>query len=99
MAKQSAQQQDADAVASSLHDTAGLAHLRARRRADLIVIESGPEHDPHPRARLRRVGVHQWRLEMATHTGRWETTPFQAQRDELVRLLVENFGWTLAPLE
>jgi hypothetical protein len=36
---------------------------------------------------------------MAKHTGRWETTPFEAQRDELVRLLVETFGWTLAPTE
>jgi hypothetical protein len=99
MAKHTAQQQDAEAVASNLRETAGLAHLRVRRRADLIVIESGPDDDPNPRARLRRVGVHQWRLEMATHTGRWETTPFQAQRDELVQLLVENFGWTLAPFE
>ena len=97
MAKFIAQEFDAQAVQCYLHETAKLEHLRARRRADLVVIESGPLEDPWPRARLRRVGVHQWRLEMATHTGRWETTPFQAQRDEVLRLLVESFGWTLTP--
>jgi hypothetical protein len=99
MAKHSAQPHDAEAVETYLRDTAGLAHLRTRRRADLVIIESGADEDPWPHARLRRVGVHRWRLEMAKHTGRWETTPFEAQRDELVRLLVETFGWTLAPLE
>ena len=99
MAKHNAEQHDAEEVETYLHEAAGLAHLRTRRRGDLVVIESGPDDDPWPRARLRRVGVHQWRLEMATHTGRWQTTPFQAQRDELVRLLVENFGWTLAPVD
>ena len=99
MAKHTAQPYDAEAVETYLHENAGLAHLRARRRADLVIIESGTDDDPWPRARLRRVGVHRWRLEMAQHTGRWQTTPFEAQRDELVRLLVETFGWTLAPAE
>ena len=99
MAKHNAEQHDAEAVESYLRATAGLPHLRTRRRADVVVIESGPDDDPWPHARLRRVGAHQWRLEIATHTGRWETTPLQAQRDELVRLLVESFGWTLTPVD
>ena len=99
MAKHAVQPHDAEAVATYLCDEVGLTHLRTRRRADLLVIESGPKDNPWPRARLRRVGVHRWRLEMATHGGRWETTPFLAQRDELVMLLVESFGWTLAPAE
>lgn len=99
MAKFTAQPEDASSIEQYLHERAGLDHLRARRRADLITIESGPDDAPAPRARLRRVGVQTWRLEMATHTGRWETTPFKAPRDALVRLLVENFGWALAPIE
>jgi hypothetical protein len=99
MAKHIAQPYDADAVAACLQAKPGLGHLRTRRRADLVVIESGPQDDPWPHARLRRVGVHQWRLEMSMHTGRWEVTPFQAQRDEIVQLLIENFGWTLAPVD
>lgn len=77
MAKHIAQPHDAEAVETYLHETAGLAHLRARRRADFVIIESGANEDPWPHARLRRVGVHRWRLEMAKHTGRWETTPLE----------------------
>ena len=76
----------------------GLTHLHARHRADLITIESGPEGDRLPHARLRRVGVHLWELEMATHTGRWQPTPLRATLDELLGMLVQDFGWTLQPI-
>ena len=58
MAKHIAQPHDAEAVETYLHETAGLKHLRTRRRADLVIIESGAEEDPWPHTRLRRVGVH-----------------------------------------
>jgi hypothetical protein len=32
---------------------------------------------------------------MPTHTGRWEPTPFQANLEEIVDLLISDFGWTL----
>jgi len=98
MAKLIAQPADADELASFLV-AGGFGHLRVRRRGDLLTIESGPSDDPYPRARLRRVGAQSWRLEMATHTGRWEPTPFQGHRDEIQRLLVDNFPWTIAPLD
>lgn len=96
MAKFTAEQPDADAIEHYLRETRGLDHLRTRRRADVVVIESGPERARVPHARLRRVGVGLWCLEMATHTGRWEPTPIRAQRDELVRVLVEDFAWALS---
>ena len=65
MPKISAESRDADSVAAFLHKQ-GFNHLRARRRADLVTIESGPPADPYPHARLRRVSVHLWRLEMST---------------------------------
>jgi hypothetical protein len=77
----------------------GLRHLRARHRGDLVIIESGPSKDPWPHARLRRVGVHIWQLEMATHIGRWEPTPLRGLRDQLLTMLVDKFGWTLQPIE
>lgn len=98
MPKFSAEPEDALTVADALH-ARGLKHLRARRRADLVTIESGPDVDAHAHARLRRVAVSLWRLEMATHTGRWEVTPFRGRLAELLDTLVEAFPWTLQPLE
>jgi len=62
----------------------------------MLTIESGPPDDRMPHARFRRVGVDQWQLEMATHQGRWETTPFQAPLQDLLDTLISNFGWLLA---
>ena len=90
---------DADDVASFLGRYEELGHLRVRHRADLVTIESGPADDPIPHARLRRVTVNLWRLEMATHTGRWQPTPVRALLDEVLETLVEVFPWTLAPID
>ena len=98
MPKLQASSSDAAEVAAFLRGR-GLRHLRARHRADLVTIESGSSKDPWPHARLRRVGVHLWQLEMATHTGRWEPTPLRGQREQLLSMLVDKFGWTLQPIE
>ena len=98
MPKFSADSNDADDVEAFLHDR-HFRHLRTRHRADLVTIESGPAGDPIPCARLRRVSVHLWRLEMPTHTGRWEITPFRASLAELLDLLVDRFPWALEGLE
>jgi hypothetical protein len=98
MPKFSAESYDADTVAAFLRER-GFHHLRARRRADLVTIESGPTADPFLHARLRRASVHLWRLEMATHSGRWEITPFRAGLEDLLRTLVDHFPWTIQPIE
>jgi len=77
----------------------GLDHLRVRHRADLVIIESGSPHDPIAHARFRRVTVHLWRLEMATHTSQWQPTPLRDQLERLVETLVQDFAWTLARIE
>ena len=76
-----------------------LAHLRVRRRGDLVVIESGPKHEPIAHARFRRVTVHLWRMEMATHTGQWQPTPLRDQLQRLVEMLIKDFGWILTPID
>lgn len=86
---------DAEAVQQSLRRLPELAHLRARQRAALVTIESGPADDPFPHARLRRIASNRWRLEMPTSSGRWETTPFQGPLNDVLALLIEDFGWTL----
>jgi hypothetical protein len=99
MAKPKAESWDADAILERLHAQAGLDHLRVRHRADLVTIESGPEGDPVLHARLRRVAVSLWTLEMATHNGRWEKTPYRATRDKIVDTLMQDFGWVLEPID
>jgi hypothetical protein len=80
-----------------LHEQ-GCKHLRARKYGTSVIVESGPTADPVKHLRLRRDTVHLWRLDMATHTGRWEATPFRAQLQELVTMVVESFPWTLTPI-
>jgi len=87
---------DARAVEHFLRQHPDLAHIRVRHHARLITLESGPADDPVLHARLRRLAATLWQLEMATHTGRWEPTPFRASREDLLKLLLGNFGWTLA---
>jgi hypothetical protein len=85
-------------VARFLTARVGLEHLRVRRRGPTITIESGPKGDIHPHARLRRVTVQYFQLKMATHTGRWEPTPFRDTLDNVLPMLTDNFGWVLTPV-
>jgi hypothetical protein len=98
MAKLTAEQHDADALESFLHQE-GLTHLRVRRRGDLLTIESTPADDPIQHARLRRVTTQYWRLEMSARPKLWEPTPFRGARAEIQRLLVDSFPWMLEPRE
>ena len=99
MSKQSAEEAHARYVETLLHKREGHEHLRARRRADVVTIESGPKDDPTPHARLRRDTVHLWLLEMATHRGKWERTPVRASLEDVVATLMDDFGWTLTPVD
>lgn len=75
----------------------GATHLRARKYGSAVLVESGPASDPVKHFRLRRGTGLLWHLDMATHTGRWEPTPFGGAIDDLVTTVVEDFPWTLTP--
>jgi hypothetical protein len=77
----------------------GLSHLRVRRHGVLLTLESGPDDDPIPHLRFRRLGAHIWRVEMPTHSDGWEVTPLRGQIEKLLEFLVTETPWTLAPLE
>ncbi|MGK3998863.1 hypothetical protein [Sorangium sp. So ce1024] len=98
MSKPHAAPEHAAAVRSYL-EAHGLPHLRARKYGQLVIIESGPENDPIAHARLRRDTVHLWTLEIATHTGKWEKTGFRGLWQDLLKLMMTDFPWTLAPIE
>ena len=96
MPKLRAEEEDLEEVERFLNKRKALKHLRARKRADTIVIESGPPDDADPNARLRRVSVHLWTLEFPTHNGRWEPTPYKDSVEALLLCLVKSFPWTIA---
>ncbi len=92
-------EQDAASARKYFDEFEGLEHLRLRARADLLVIESGPQKDPIPHARLRRLSPQTWRLEMASPTERWQPTPDQGPMRSLLERLVNVYTWILAPRE
>jgi len=98
MAKFNAESYDASAAEGFLHSQ-GLDHIRVRKHAAVLNLESGPSDDPVKHARLRRVSVNYWTLEMPTHTGRWERTGLRDNRANLLKALVQDFAWTLTPIE
>jgi hypothetical protein len=75
-----------------------LSHLRVRRRGDALILESGPEDDPVKHVRFRRVAMHLWIAEMATHTGRWQPSGLRGRLNELLETVVDAFGWVLTPI-
>jgi len=97
MAKHRATDDHRDTVVQFLHDR-GHGHVRARKRGDVVTVESGPQRDPVPHARFRRDTVHLWLLEMPSHTGRWQPTGLRGQLSELLAALVDQFPWTLTEI-
>lgn len=85
-------------VQDLLHER-GAAHLRARKYGKSVIVESGPADDPVKHVRLRRETVHLWCLDIANHTGRWESTPFRSTLDDLVNTVADDFPWTIAPVD
>ena len=94
-----AEEDHLDDVEDFLESRKELKHLRARRRADAIIIESGPKAEPTPHARLRRISVSRWSLEMPDHRGRWEPTPLEGLLEPLLAQLVNEFPWALASVD
>lgn len=97
MPKFKAEDFHADAVLAVFAKKKGLQHLRVRRHSDTLVIESDDLDDPFKHARLRRVSVHYWRLEM--HAGsRWDVLPDKRELNALVDELITLYPWMLAPV-
>ena len=76
-----------------------LAHLRAKRRGDLITLVSGPEGDSIPHARIRRVTTQWWTLELSVRAGRWEPTDLRSTSLEVLDAAASDFPWVFAPRE
>lgn len=99
MAKFKAEESNANYISMILRNANGLRHLRTRHRADVVTIESGPEDDPVAHARVKRVGVHLWVLEIADHRGKWESAHVRDHIDAVLKALVHDFGWVLTQID
>ena len=97
--KQRADEFDLVVAEEFLEKSPDLRHIRVRRHADLLILESGSRRDPLPHARLRRVTAQTWRLEMPTHMGRWEPTPLRDDLVSLLETLSRDFAWALARVD
>lgn len=82
-----------------LEEHPGLAHIRVRKRADTLTLVSGPKDDPVVHARFRRETKAIWSLDMPTHMGVWQPTPFEGSLEELFDTVIHTFPWTVAPRE
>jgi hypothetical protein len=84
-----------DAVLDHLAGFDHLGHVRARRRGDLITLESGPEERPIPHTRFRRVSAHRWQIEMPMRGGKWDGSPARGPLLEALEAVIAEFPWML----
>jgi hypothetical protein len=97
MPKFSAEEHHREDVETALHD-GGATHLRVRRRGDTLTIESGPKSDAYAHARLKRVAVSLWIIQMpARHA--WQPTPFRGRLPELLSILLTELSPWLASVD
>lgn len=75
----------------------GWDHLAVRVYGKSLIIYSGRREDPEYRARLIHLGGGRYRLDMRSVADRWEATPFLGPADDLLRHLIDDFGFVLAP--
>ena len=94
----SVEEHHTEEVLEHLAEYDGLEHVRARRRADLLTLESGPKDDVVPHTRFRRVGVRRLAESRCPLIGsEWDRTSLRGQLAESVELVVTQFPWMLAP--
>ena len=75
----------------------GYSHLRARVVENAIFVESGSAENPRLRLRFRPLPRDDWRVDVRTHSGRWEPIPFVGPRGNMVAWIHQDFTWLLAP--
>lgn len=70
-------------------------HLRCRRRAAAVIVESGPEDDALGHLRLRKLSATTWAVDEFHHSGRWAPLPIQASLSDALGAVAADFSWVL----
>lgn len=74
----------------------GLHHLKVVGRGVHLVVFSETDGYKDNRVRFTRLAASdRYQLGFATHTGRWEETPFEGSLSELLATVLEQFPYTL----
>jgi hypothetical protein len=75
-----------------------LNNLSVLTRGRHMVIYSVEGDDKVYRLRFARIGHGRYELDIASHRGVWEPTPFTGTIDKLFNIVVTQFPWVLAAL-
>jgi hypothetical protein len=73
----------------------GYKHLRARAARGAVYVESGPADDPFPHLRLRPTRGEDWRVDFPKASGRWEASPIEGPRGNVIAEVHQFFAWLL----
>lgn len=85
-----------DTVAQFLRER-GLNHLKVTSRSRHVVIYSEePDGEKVSRIRFCAVDHNQFRMDVTTHPGRWEPTPYEGPLLQLCDIALTDFPWILA---
>lgn len=87
--------QDMAKLESALEKHEGLEHVRIRGRGKTLTLYSGTLDDPIDHARFTELRRGTWGLSLPRHTGRWERTPISGTWEEVLDVLVRDFGFYL----
>jgi len=83
----------ANEVKNKLHNK-GLKHLDVAARGEHIVVFSEYEGKRENRCRFTEYQG-KYLLGMADHNNNWEDTPFEGTINELLEMVLDQFGWIL----
>ena len=85
-------------LSSVLRRRKGLEHLRVKKHGVSLILLSGEGRDEVKHAKLTSLGKENWGLSLPRHTGRWERTPYVGTLDYLLKVLLTDLGFYLAPI-
>jgi hypothetical protein len=83
-----------DEVEDFLADS-GFPHIQVRKRGQHLILFSEEQGEKVNHARLSVVDATTFGLSLANHLGKWEPAPFTDTPKGLVRLLIDQFPFTL----
>lgn len=77
----------------------GADHIHVQRKGHEILLQSGTSMSPIPHVRFKKQTSRLWTMDIATHTGDWENTPYLGSCEDMLYIIVQNFHWVLNKID